>query len=57
LARLERLRRRAHPETVEALAQALGVAEERLTLAAVELPAILRPAHGAAASSKPPCER
>jgi transcriptional regulator with XRE-family HTH domain len=57
LARLERLRRRAHPETVEALARALGVAEERLTLAAVELPAILRPAHGAAASSKPPRER
>jgi hypothetical protein len=43
-------------ETREALAQALGVAEEHRALATVELPAILRPDHGAA-SSEPPRER
>jgi transcriptional regulator with XRE-family HTH domain len=45
LARLERLRRRAQPETVEALAEALGVSVQSLTTAPEELPAILGPAH------------
>jgi len=42
LARLERLRRSARPETVERLANALGVQPASLTTATVELPAVPR---------------
>jgi len=42
LARLERLRRRAQPETAERLANALGVQPASLTMATEELPAMPR---------------
>jgi DNA-binding XRE family transcriptional regulator len=48
LARLERLRRRAQAETVEALARALGVPAQKLTTATGELPATLRSPDGMA---------
>jgi chromosomal replication initiation ATPase DnaA len=44
LARLERLRRRARPETVDALAQALEVSRQSLTAATEQLSGIRTPA-------------
>ena len=43
LARLERLRRRARPETVDTLAEALGEPSASLTAGTEDLPVLLRP--------------